>query len=134
VLSGKYAADPQQRASQPGRLTTTAWGRTLLSERNLDIAAQVREVASSAGRPAAQVALRWLLQRPGGVVPIVGARSAAQLGELLGATGFELDEAALATLEAASRIDPGYPKGLLDGPAGRRMVHGEHADGVVRTA
>ena len=134
VLTGKYAADPQARAAQPGRLTTTAWGRTLLSDRNLGIAGAVREVAASAGRSSAQVALRWLLQRPGGgALPIIGARSLVQLEDLLGATSFELDAAALASLDAASAIELGYPKALLDGPAGRRMVHGEQHDTLIRS-
>lgn len=127
VLSGKYAATAEARAAQPGRLTQTGWGRTLLSDRNLAIAESVRAVAAACGRTPAQVALRWLLQRPGGVVPIIGVRSLAQFEDLLGATGFALDEAALATLDAATRIELGYPKALLDGPAGKRMVHGDHA-------
>lgn len=133
VLSGKYSSDPQQRAAQPGRLTTTGWGRMLLSERNLAIAATVRELAGTTGRTASQVALRWLLQRPGGVVPIIGTRTLVQLQDLLGATGFELDADALAALDAASAIELGYPKALLDGPAGRRMVHGELHEAVIRT-
>ncbi|MFO1455172.1 MAG: aldo/keto reductase [Steroidobacteraceae bacterium] len=132
VLSGKYASDPAERARQPGRLTTSAWGRTLLSDRNLAIASRVREIGAAAGRSASQVALRWLLQRPGGVVPIIGTRSLAQLDDLLGATSFELDAASLAALDEASRIELGYPKALLDGPAGRRMVHGELHESVVR--
>lgn len=125
VLSGKYAATAEARATQPGRLTQTGWGRTLLSDRNLAIAESVRAVAAACGRTAPQVALRWLLQRPGGVVPIIGVRSLAQFADLMGATDFALDEAALATLDAATRIELGYPKALLDGPAGRRMVHGD---------
>ena len=124
VLTGKYADDPAARAAQPGRLTTTGWGRTLLSDRNLAIAAAVREVAARVGRSAAQVALRWLLQRPGNVIPILGARSAAQFDELLQAARFELDCDALDALEVATRIEPGYPAALLGGPAGRAMVHG----------
>ena len=59
-------------------------------------------------------------------------RSLAQLDDLLGATSFELDAASLAALDEASRIELGYPKALLDGPAGRRMVHGELHESVVR--
>ncbi len=127
VLTGKYADDPALRATQPGRLTTTGWGRTLLSDRNLGVAAAVREVAGRAGRSPAQVALRWLLQRPGNVIPVLGARSAAQFDELLQATRFELDGDALDALEAATRIDLGYPAALLGSPAGRAMVHGARA-------
>jgi aryl-alcohol dehydrogenase-like predicted oxidoreductase len=130
VLTGKYAASAEERARQPGRLTTTGWGKGFLTERHLALAATVREVARATGRTSAQVALRWLLQRPGGVIPVIGVRSAAQLEDLLGATGFALDEAALATLDAASRIDVGYPMALLNGIPGRRMVHGERQDGL----
>ncbi|MCP5340167.1 MAG: aldo/keto reductase [Sinobacteraceae bacterium] len=125
VLSGKYSSDPAQRAAQPGRLTTTGWGRLLLNDRNLAIASVVREVAEATAHTPSQVALRWLLHCPGGVVPIIGTRSLAQLQDLLGATRFELDTETLAQLDAASAIDPGYPKSLLDSAAGRRMVHGE---------
>jgi aryl-alcohol dehydrogenase-like predicted oxidoreductase len=131
VLTGKYAASAEARAGQPGRLTTTGWGKGFLTDRHLALAETVRAVARDTGRSAAQVALRWLMQRPGGVIPVIGVRSAAQLGDLLGATGFALDEAALATLEAASRPDLGYPMGLLTGVPGRRMVHGEHHDAVL---
>jgi aryl-alcohol dehydrogenase-like predicted oxidoreductase len=131
VLTGKYAATAEERAGQPGRLTTTGWGKGFLTDRHLALAEAVRGVARNAGRTSAQVALRWLMQRPGGVIPIIGVRSAAQLDDLLGATGFTLDEAALAALEAASRIELGYPMGLLTGVPGRRMVHGEHHDAIL---
>ncbi len=125
VLTAKYSADAVERARQPGRLTTTGWGSMFLSERNLGVAEAVRQVGAGIGRSAAQVAIRWLLQRPGNVIPIIGVRSTMQLQELLGATGFGLEPEALAALDAASRIEAGYPGSLLRGPAGRRMVHGE---------
>jgi aryl-alcohol dehydrogenase-like predicted oxidoreductase len=131
VLTGKYAASAEERARQPGRLTTTGWGKGFLTDRHLALAETVRAVARETGRSSAQVALRWLMQRPGGVIPVIGVRSAAQLEDLLGATGFALDEAALATLEAASSPDLGYPMGLLTGVPGRRMVHGEHHDAIL---
>jgi aryl-alcohol dehydrogenase-like predicted oxidoreductase len=105
VLSGKYSDDAAVRAGQPGRLTTTNWGRLFMSERNLAIARVVRQHADRLGRSGAQVAIRWLLQRPCGAIPIIGARSAAQLQDLIGAEGFELDTEALTALDAASAID-----------------------------
>jgi aryl-alcohol dehydrogenase-like predicted oxidoreductase len=131
VLTGKYAASAEERARQPGRLTTTGWGKGFLTERHLALAETVREVGRGLGRTSAQVALRWLMQRPGGVIPVIGVRSAAQLDDLLGAREFTLDAASLATLEAASRIELGYPMALLSGVPGRRMVHGEYHDRVV---
>jgi aryl-alcohol dehydrogenase-like predicted oxidoreductase len=135
MLSGKYSRDAAERARQPGRLTTTNWGNMFLSDRNLAIAEVVRGVAARLGFSPAQVAIRWLMQRPGNVIPIIGARSAAQLTELLTAGNIVLDAAALTELETATRVEAGYPGSLISSPAGRRMVHGERADdidGLVR--
>lgn len=127
LLSGKYSRDAAERARQPGRLTTTQWGRQFLSERNLGIAAVASEQAARLGRTPAQVAIRWLLERPGGIIPVIGARSAAQLDELLRVDAFELDAEARAALDAAGQVDPGYPVSLLSSAGGTGMVHGKHA-------
>jgi len=129
VLSGKYSADPEARKSQNGRLSTTNWGRMFMTERNLGIAAEVRAVAVRHGLAATQVALAWLLRRAGNVIPIVGARTHLQLVELLGAGGVTLDAEAVATLDAASHIDIGYPGNVLTTDLMRQMLHaGRHAD------
>ena len=131
VLSGKYSRDPAQRAGQPGRLTTTSWGKAFLNERNLAIAEQVAVQAQRLGRSPAQVAIRWLLERPGGAIPIIGARDAQQLRELLGALEFQLDAAASEALDAVGRIEIGYPGSLLGSEGSQRMVHGAHAPGSL---
>jgi aryl-alcohol dehydrogenase-like predicted oxidoreductase len=127
VLSGKYSRDPAERATQPGRLTTTSWGKAFLNERNLAIAEQLAVQAQRLGRSPAQLAIRWLLERPCAPVPIVGARNAAQLRELLGALEFELDATARDALDAAGRIEVGYPGSLLASEGSLKMVHGAHA-------
>jgi aryl-alcohol dehydrogenase-like predicted oxidoreductase len=126
LLTGKYSPDPAARAAQPGRLTTSGWGRMFLTDRGFGIAEAVKRVAARLGATAGQVAIAWLLQRPGNVIPVIGTRSAAQLADLLGACALVLDAAALEELEAATRIDTGYPGSLLGSPAGTRMVHGDH--------
>jgi aryl-alcohol dehydrogenase-like predicted oxidoreductase len=125
VLTGKYARDPAARSPDTGRLTATPWGKLFLSERNLGVAEAVKRVAERGGATPAQVALRWLMQRRQPAIPILGARTAAQLIEQVGACDRTLDSAALEELDAASRIDAVYPQALLDGAMGRRMVHGE---------
>lgn len=131
LLSGKYAADPAARTGQEGRLTTTGWGNLFLRERNLAIAETVVSQAARLGRSPASVAIRWLLERQGGVIPILGARHDAQLRDLLTASEFTLDSAASAALEAASCIDIGYPRSLLEGAMGPRMLHGERFDEII---
>ncbi|MFO1426277.1 MAG: aldo/keto reductase [Steroidobacteraceae bacterium] len=127
LLTGKYADDATARASQPGRLTTTNWGRMFVNERNLAIVTALRQVAARLGRTPAQVAIRWLMQQPGNVIPIIGVRSLAQLDDLLGAAGFALDAEALVALDEVGRPPPAYPGSLIGGPAGRAMLHGEFA-------
>jgi len=51
----------------------------------------MREVGNKYGKSNTQVALNWLL-RQGNVVPIPGAKSAAQAGEFAGALGWSLSE------------------------------------------
>ena len=126
ILTGKYSRDAKIRATQSGRLVTTGWGNMFMSERNLAIADVLIAEAKRLGYTAGQLAIRWLLDRPGGVIPILGARSAAQLQELLAVTTIPMDAAAAAALEQISRIELGYPSSLLGGTAGRRMVYGDH--------
>lgn len=66
-------------------------------------------VAEEAGKTPAQVALRWLLQRPGVTAPIIGARSLEQLDANLGATGWELTGAQHDRLTEVSAKPLPYP-------------------------
>jgi aryl-alcohol dehydrogenase-like predicted oxidoreductase len=52
------------------------------------------------GERPGDIALAWLLHRPGVTAPIVGPRTAGQLDEALHATTLKLDEATLAKLDA----------------------------------
>jgi aryl-alcohol dehydrogenase-like predicted oxidoreductase len=130
LLSGKYAVDPAARTGQEGRLTSTGWGNLFLRERNLAIAETVRTQAARLGQSSSSIAIRWLMER--GVIPILGARHDAQLRDLLTATQFSLDAEATAALETASQIDLGYPRTLLEGPMGQRMLHGDRVGEIIR--
>ena len=66
-------------------------------------------VAAEAGKTVPQVALNWLLQRPSIATVIIGARNEEQLRQNLGAVGWNLTPAQVATLDAASAITPAYP-------------------------
>ena len=69
----------------------------------------LHEVAASAKRSPAQVAINWLLQKPGVTAAIIGARGIEQLEKNLGATGWSLSAEQVAKLDAASEIPPPYP-------------------------
>lgn len=61
----------------------------------------VEELAHGRDATAAQVSLAWLLARDEAIVPIPGTRRSARLRENLGAARVVLDEADLATVDAA---------------------------------
>jgi aryl-alcohol dehydrogenase-like predicted oxidoreductase len=59
----------------------------------------VAEVAAEAGVPAAQVALGWLLHKPGVTAPIVGATKVEHVEDALAAESLALSEEQIARLE-----------------------------------
>lgn len=66
-------------------------------------------VAAETGKSVPQVAINWLLQRPTVSTVIVGARNEEQLRQNLGAVGWNLSPAQIATLDAASATPLAYP-------------------------
>ncbi|GAA0576376.1 aldo/keto reductase [Rhizomicrobium electricum] len=66
-------------------------------------------VAAEIGKTVPQVALNWLLQRPGVATLIIGARNEQQLRDNLGAVGWALTKDQIARLDAASAVMPAYP-------------------------
>jgi aryl-alcohol dehydrogenase (NADP+) len=69
------------------------------TEADFTVAARVSEVAARRGVKPTQVALAWLLSRPGLTAPIVGASKLAQLDELVDAVSFTLSAEECALLE-----------------------------------
>jgi aryl-alcohol dehydrogenase-like predicted oxidoreductase len=85
------------------------------------VAEAVRALADESGVAMPALALGWLLSR--GHVPLVGARTAAQLSDTLTAT--ELDAAALARLDAIAPPEPGFPHGLIGSSYLRKFALGD---------
>jgi aryl-alcohol dehydrogenase-like predicted oxidoreductase len=66
-------------------------------------------VAEEVGKTPAQVAINWLMQRPGVTAPIIGARTMKQLENNLGACGWSLDNRSMARLNQVSELPLSYP-------------------------
>ncbi len=116
VLTGKYNKD----ASQEGR--AAMWGS--ISERSLTIAGEVIKVAEEVERPPSQVALNWVRQQPGVIIPIIGARTAAQAQDNLNCLGFSLTGEQIARLNEVSQIELGFPHDFLASDQVRDLVYG----------
>ena len=83
------------------------------------------EVAGARGVPPAQVALAWLLHKPGVTAPIVGATKAQHVEDAIAAEALELSDDEIATARGAVR--PARRFGTqLEPTAG-----GSHRDGHV---
>jgi len=125
VLAGKYR--PGRERPKDTRFSEGGWGDRFLTERNLAIAEAVAGVAGESGATPAQVALAWLLQREGRpVIPILGARSLAQVKDNLGSLELRLDAGQWARLEAVSAVSLGFPHDFLALPMIRQMIHGRN--------
>jgi aryl-alcohol dehydrogenase-like predicted oxidoreductase len=103
-LTGKYEpgqpAPEGTRGSQSGRIK-----RYLSSEHGQRVLEAVRQVAGQRRASSSQVALAWLLARPGVTSPIIGPRSIDQLADNLGATRLRLERAEIERLERAAAWD-----------------------------
>jgi aryl-alcohol dehydrogenase-like predicted oxidoreductase len=95
------------RGRQGERRTTRAGDDPLSDQRynspaDFDVADRAAEVAAERGVPAAQVALAWLLSRPGVTAPIVGATRLGHITDALAATELTL------TADEVRRLEEPY--------------------------
>ncbi|MEB7601456.1 aldo/keto reductase [Raoultella terrigena] len=91
------------------RLVSDEFGQSLYSASDSNdelIAANLAEVAEELGIGRAQVALAWLLSKPGVAAPIIGASRQDQLDELLNAVDLTLTPEQVEKLEAPYRPHP----------------------------
>jgi aryl-alcohol dehydrogenase-like predicted oxidoreductase len=123
VLTGKYRTD--------GGTRRLAEGDERLVDHNLHIADEVGVVASEIDASRASVAIAWLLRRDAVTIPILGARSADQLRESLAGTALELSPEQVARLDAASRIELGYPHDFVQSDAVRDRAYGGTYDRTI---
>ena len=98
VLAGNRTRTGERHTT---RADTDAFSEALYaSPADFDVVDRVAEVAADLGSPPAQVALAWLLHRPGVTAPIVGATKPGQLDDALAAEELELSADDMRRLEA----------------------------------
>ena len=97
VLTGNRTRSGERRTTRAG---SDAFGDTLYAmPSDFDVVDRVAEVAQRRGVPSAQVALAWLLHRPGVTAPIVGATRIGHLADALAAEQLELSAEEMSALE-----------------------------------
>jgi aryl-alcohol dehydrogenase-like predicted oxidoreductase len=117
VLSGKY-----NQTEKPVKGRASRWDD--IEERSLTIAAEVIKIAGEIGCKPSQVALNWVRQQPGLILPIIGARTVDQIKDNLAMLDFTLDADQLARLDQVSHFDPGFPYNFLSSDEVRNLISG----------
>jgi aryl-alcohol dehydrogenase-like predicted oxidoreductase len=113
-LTGKY----NQPGSDPKRSSDT-------SDQIKSLAGVLMGLAAEIGRTPSQVALNWVRQQPGLIIPILGARTEAQIKDNLGCLHFDLTPEQLRRLADASPIQMGFPHAFLGSDHVRGLIFGE---------
>ena len=121
VLTGKYG----ETKGGPRR-----YGDHRPNERRERIVAAVREVAGACEATPAQVCIAWVLAQRSraNLVPILGARTAAQLEENLAAIDLQLPPDQLQRLNEESAISLGFPSDFLADEEVVQLIFGSTRD------
>lgn len=113
ALTGKY----NQESDEPKRYEGA-------SDKEKAMATALSEIAAESGRSPAQVAINWVRQQVN-VIPILGARTVAQIEDNLGALDSTLTEEQLNRLGAANEFRHGFPLSFLTNDHVRGLIFGE---------
>jgi len=106
LLTGSRTREGERRTT---RSQTDSFADSLYVDADFDVVDSVNEVAAARGLPAAQVALAWVLGRPGVTAPIVGATKPEHVTDALAAEELELTE------EEAARLEEPYVPHAVSG-------------------
>lgn len=114
TLTGKYS-----RPSDEPRRQDSA------SETERAAGQAVARLAGEIGRTPAQVAINWVRQQPGTIIPILGCRTVKQLQDNLGCLDFRLTGEQMAALAAVADFRMGFPNSFLHSDHVRHLIFGD---------
>jgi aryl-alcohol dehydrogenase-like predicted oxidoreductase len=117
ALTGKYLVEDDSAKRYSGA-----------GERVNAIAREVLSVSDELGATPAQVAMAWVRHQPWRIVPIVGARTEAQLRENLAVLDLRLESEHIKRLNAASDFRRGFPRDFLESDDVRGLIFGDTFD------
>jgi aryl-alcohol dehydrogenase-like predicted oxidoreductase len=126
VLTGKY----NKRGDTVTSTDAKRDAKETATDRNLAIAAEVMKVAGARGVPPAQVAINWVRQQDGVVIPLLGARTDEQIKDNLGCLDFTLTDEEMKKLDDASAIEYGFPHEFLAKEHIRNLTFGGTYDRI----
>lgn len=136
VLSGKYTRDDIK--SDPASLkgTRKEWILKMqqLTDRTLTIVDTIKNISAEIDRTPSQVALNWLMHKPGVTSIIIGARRFDQLNDNLGALDFTLSDDHMKWLDDVSAYPLPFPYNFLTSDRIRQVMEGsQNIEGGIHT-
>jgi aryl-alcohol dehydrogenase-like predicted oxidoreductase len=126
VLSGKYNNNRQSEHEAKRYRDDNPMSGAFVNKKNLSIADEVQTIAKETGRTPSQIALNWIRQQKdrGVIIPIIGARTEAQIKDNLGCLDFELSHDHMNRLDEISKIQLGFPHDILESEPGKVWAYG----------
>lgn len=110
-LSGKYTRE-NEKAGDSRRDTFDF--PPVDKDKAYDIIDVQHEIAKKHNVSAAQVALAWMLKKPGVTSIIIGAKKMSQLNDNIAATNLQLSLDDVQKLDAVSAMTPEYPQWMVE--------------------
>jgi aryl-alcohol dehydrogenase-like predicted oxidoreductase len=114
ALTGKYNVENTEPKRYKGA-----------SAREKETAATLMALAAEIDRTPAQIAINWVRQQAPNLIPILGARTLAQLRDNLGVLDFQLETGQLDQLSRAAAFDLGFPLSFLTSDHVRGLIFGD---------
>jgi aryl-alcohol dehydrogenase (NADP+) len=106
-LAGNRKQNEEKQQGETSRARTDAYAHSLYyRESDFSLVDRITEVAQARGAKNAQVALAWMLAKPGISAPIIGASKMYQLEDAVAALSIKLTEDEVKKLEAGYEPHP----------------------------
>lgn len=113
-LTGKYQQGVTPTEGRLGRAKGEASWENRNSERNFTILDELLKVADEVNKTPGQVALHWLMNKPGVTSPIFGATSLSQFEENMGSLDCKLTQEQWDRLDQVSALPEEYPTRFIE--------------------
>lgn len=123
VLSGKYN---KQNSNELKRFKlNNPISDSFVNDRNTSIAAEVQTIANEMNKTHSQIGLNWIRHQhdKGVIIPIIGARTEAQIKDNFACLDFEPTTDQLRRLDKKSKIQLGFPHDFIS-EAARIFTYG----------
>ena len=99
LARGLLTGNRSKERNETIRAKTDSFGKSLYADGDFEIAERLSEMAVQKNLPAAQIALAWMLAKPGITSPIIGATKMGHIEDAVAALSVKLTQEEVARLE-----------------------------------